>query len=76
MARELFLKNIHVAHIIIDGPIDTPLIRSVSPETFENRPVDGVLNPDDIAETYWNIHCQPRNAWLRETALRPWLEPW
>ena len=76
MARQLFPKNIHVAHIIIDGPIDTPLIRRVSPETFENRPVDGVLNPDDIAETYWNIHCQPRNAWLRETTLRPWLEPW
>ena len=76
MARELFQKNIHVAHIIIDGPIDTPLIRRVSPETFENRPVDGVLNPDDIAETYWNIHCQPRSAWLSETTLRPWLEPW
>ena len=76
MARELFPKNIHVAHVIIDGPIDAPLIRRVSPETFENSPVDGVLNPDDIAETYWNIHCQPRSAWLSETTLRPWLEPW
>lgn len=76
MARELFPKNIHVAHIIIDGPIDTPLMRRVSPETFETRPADGVLNPDDIAETYWNIHCQPRSAWLSETTLRPWLEPW
>lgn len=76
MARELFPKNIHVAHIIIDGPIDTPLIRRMSPQVFEDRPADGVLSPDDIAETYWNIHCQPRSAWLSETTLRPWLEPW
>ena len=76
MARELFPKNIHVAHIIIDGPIDTPLIRRAMPKVFEERPADGVLNPDDIAETYWTIHCQPRSAWLSETTLRPWLEPW
>ena len=76
MARELFPKNIHVAHIIIDGPIDTPLIRRMMPKVFEERPEDGVLAPDDIAETYWNIHCQPRSAWLHETQLRPWVEPW
>jgi NAD(P)-dependent dehydrogenase (short-subunit alcohol dehydrogenase family) len=76
MARELFPKNIHVAHVIIDGPIDTPLIRRVMPSVFEERPADGVLLPDDIAETYWTIHCQPRSAWLHETQLRPWLEPW
>ena len=76
MARELFPKNIHVAHIIIDGPIDTPLIRRMMPRVFEERPADGVLAPDDIAETYWTIHCQPRSAWLSETQLRPWLEPW
>ncbi len=76
MARELFPKNIHVAHIIIDGPIDTPLIRRMMPKVFAERPADGVLAPDDIAETYWTIHCQPRSAWLHETQLRPWLEPW
>jgi NAD(P)-dependent dehydrogenase (short-subunit alcohol dehydrogenase family) len=76
MARELFPKNIHVAHVIIDGPIDTPLIRRMMPTVFEERPADGVLLPDDIAETYWSIHCQPRSAWLHETQLRPWLEPW
>ncbi len=76
MARELFPQNIHVAHIIIDGPIDTPLIRKMMPKVFEERPADGVLNPDDIAHTYWDIHCQPRSAWLSETTLRPWLEPW
>jgi NAD(P)-dependent dehydrogenase (short-subunit alcohol dehydrogenase family) len=76
MARELFPQNIHVAHIIIDGPIDTPLIRKMQPKTFEERPEDGVLNPDDIATTYWTIYEQPRSAWLSETTLRPWVEPW
>lgn len=76
MARELFPKNIHVAHVIIDGPIDTPLIRRVYPDVFKERPADGVLLPDDIAETYYTIHCQNRSAWTHETELRPWVEPW
>lgn len=76
MARELFPKNIHVAHIVIDGPIDTPLIRRVYPDVFKERPSDGVLLPDDIAETYYAIHSQRRSAWSHETELRPWVEPW
>jgi NAD(P)-dependent dehydrogenase (short-subunit alcohol dehydrogenase family) len=76
MARELFPKNIHVAHVIIDGPIDTPLIRRTMPQVFEARPADGVLNPDDIAETYFALHSQRRSAWTHETELRPWKEPW
>jgi NAD(P)-dependent dehydrogenase (short-subunit alcohol dehydrogenase family) len=76
MARELFPKNIHVAHVVIDGPIDTPLIRRTLPIVFEQRPEDGVLNPDDIAETYFALHSQRRSAWTQETELRPWKEPW
>jgi NAD(P)-dependent dehydrogenase (short-subunit alcohol dehydrogenase family) len=76
MARELAPQNIHVAHVVIDGPIDTPLIRSRMPQVFAERPADGVLNPDDIAETYWAIHSQARSAWTHEVDLRPWLEPW
>lgn len=76
MARELFPKNIHVAHVVIDGPIDTPLIRRMAPQVFEERPSDGVLDPDDIAEAYFNLHNQRRSAWTHETELRPWKEPW
>ena len=47
------------------GRFDTPLIRRVMPDVFESRPEDGVLRPDDIAESYWMIHNQPRSAWLR-----------
>lgn len=76
MARELQPSNIHVAHIIVDGPIDTPLIRRRMPEVFAKRPEDGVLLPDDIAESYWMLHRQPRSAWSHEIDLRPWVEPW
>ena len=76
MARELFPKNIHVAHVIIDGPIDTPLIRKMMPQVFEDRPADGVLAPADIADAYYALHVQNRSAWTHETELRPWKEPW
>ena len=76
MARELQPQNIHVAHVVIDGPIDTPLIRQRMPQVFENRPPDGVLLPEDIAEAYYQLHCQKRSAWTQETELRPWKEEW
>jgi len=76
MAKELMPKNIHVAHVIIDGPIDTEWTRRTFPDMVKERPVDGLLQPDDIAETYWAIHSQKRSAWTFETDVRPWLEPW
>jgi len=62
--------------VIIDGPIDTPLIRKMMPKVFEERPSDGVLAPEAIADTYYAIHSQHRSAWTHETELRPWKEPW
>ena len=76
MAKELMPQNIHVAHVIIDGPIDTEWTRQRFPDMVKERPVDGLLQPDDIAETYWTIHNQKRSAWTFETDLRPWIEPW
>ena len=35
---------------------------------------DGILNPDHIAENYWMLHSQPRDAWTHELDLRPWVE--
>jgi len=75
-AREFGPQGIHVAHIVIDGPIDTAFTRERFPEIYETRPADGVLRPDDIAETYWQVHCQPRSAWTFELDVRPWVEPW
>jgi NADP-dependent 3-hydroxy acid dehydrogenase YdfG len=76
MARELWPKGIHVAHPVIDGAIDTEFIRSNFPERYSMKDQHGILNPDSIAEAYWQIHQQPRDAWTHETELRPWLESW
>ncbi|MBS0519970.1 MAG: SDR family oxidoreductase [Proteobacteria bacterium] len=75
MARELGPQNIHVAHVVIDGAIDTEWIRTNFPQRYEGGP-DVVLNPDDIAEAYWQLHRQPRSAWTFEMDLRPWKETW
>jgi len=76
MARELWPRNIHVAHTIIDGAIDTEWIRSNFPERYAQKDRQGIIDPDSIAEAYWQIHRQPRDAWSHETELRPWMENW
>lgn len=76
MARELWPRGIHVAHTVIDGAIDTEFIRTNWPERYATRDRGGILDPEHIAETYWQIHCQPRDAWTHETELRPWIESW
>jgi len=77
MARELGPKGIHVAHVIIDGAIDTPWIQKLFPDYVkEKKKIDGLMNPDDIAKNYIMLHKQPRNAWTQELDLRPWVEKW
>ena len=76
MARELWPKGIHVAHTIIDGAIDTEFIRSNFPERYATKADGGILDPEHIADAYWRIHEQPRDAWTHETELRPWIEAW
>ncbi len=77
MARELGPKGIHVAHVIIDGAIDTPWIKKLFPDYFkEKKKIDGLMNPDDIARNYIMLHKQPSNAWTQELDLRPWVEKW
>ena len=74
MARELGPQGIHVASVIIDGMIDSQRVRERFPERATQLPPDGMLKPDDIAETYWQLHQQPRDAWTFEVDLRPWAE--
>ena len=76
MARELGPKNIHVAHVVVDGAIDTEFIRSTFPERYATKADDGILSPEHIAENYWYLHTQPRDAWTFELDLRPWNERW
>ena len=67
LARELGPKGIHVAHIIIDGVIDTPSVR----ERYQLSEDEPLLLPDDIAEAYWSLVQQPKSAWTFELDLRP-----
>ncbi len=74
MARELGPRGIHVAHSIIDGAIDTAFIRDNFPDRYALKSQDGILNPDHIADAYWMLHTQPRDAWTHELDLRPYME--
>jgi NAD(P)-dependent dehydrogenase (short-subunit alcohol dehydrogenase family) len=76
MARELGPKNIHVAHVVVDGAIDTEFIRTSFPERYALKEQDGILNPEHIADNYWHLHAQPRDAWTFELDLRPYMERW
>lgn len=74
MARELGPQGIHVAHPIIDGAIDTAWIAENFPQRYALKDQDGILDPDHIADAYWMLHNQPRDAWTHELDLRPWME--
>jgi NAD(P)-dependent dehydrogenase (short-subunit alcohol dehydrogenase family) len=74
MARELGPQGVHVAHVVIDGAIDTAFIAENFPERYALKSADGILNPEHIADAYWQLHQQPRSAWTHELDLRPWME--
>jgi NAD(P)-dependent dehydrogenase (short-subunit alcohol dehydrogenase family) len=75
-AREFGPKGLHVAHVVIDGAVDGNRINSLLPDLKGKLGEDGLLSPDGIAENYWHLHTQPRNAWTHELDLRPWVETW
>jgi len=73
-AREYGPRGIHVAHVVIDGGIDGERLRTNAPERAAAAGEGGLLQPDAIAETYWQLHRQPRSAWTHELDLRPFKE--
>jgi NAD(P)-dependent dehydrogenase (short-subunit alcohol dehydrogenase family) len=74
MARELGPQGIHVAHVVIDGGIDTEFVRGLRPDFDAAKANDLVLSPDAIAAQYVMLHKQHRSAWTHELDLRPWGE--
>ena len=68
-AREFQPAGIHVAHIIMDGIIDTAQSRAL----HKMDPLK-MMSPDDIAETFWQIAQQPKSVWSHEIDLRPHSE--
>jgi len=67
LAVELWPKSIHVAHVIIDGVIDTTQVR----KRYRPSMQEPLLKPDAIAEAYWNLIQQDRSTWSLEIDLRP-----
>jgi len=70
LAREFGSQGIHVAHIIIDGMINTQRVRAMASEREENT----LLAPEAIAQTYWQLYQQDATAWTLELDLRPAVE--
>lgn len=78
-------KGIHVAHLLIDGPVDAPdtLGKLLGAERYQalrderGLEKDGLLVSAKLAETYFHIAHQHRSAWTHELDLRPWSDlPW
>lgn len=77
MARELGPRGIHVAHLVIDAGVDTAWVRERRRQAGrEPAAPDVLMDPSSIAETYWMLHHQPRDAWTQELDLRPYGERW
>lgn len=78
MARELGPKNIHVAHLVVDAGVDTAFVRDLRRQRTgqDSFAPDELMKPESIAETYWQLHAQPRDAWTHELDIRPYGERW
>lgn len=70
IAREFGPKGIHMAHVVIDGQIDSPAYSRKMPD----RDTGSFLSPESIAEQYWQIHIQNPTSWTLEMDLRPAVE--
>jgi NAD(P)-dependent dehydrogenase (short-subunit alcohol dehydrogenase family) len=70
MARELGPEGVHVAHVVIDGQINTPQVK----RSYPNRDDEEFLDSDEIADSYWHLIEQDRSAWTLELDLRPHVE--
>src|SRR5229473_6542267 len=81
IARELGPKNIHVAHLVIDSSVDTEWVRQLianreGPQAIENLDPNRLMRPAAVAEAYWQLYQQPRDAWTFEHEIRPFGEKW
>jgi NAD(P)-dependent dehydrogenase (short-subunit alcohol dehydrogenase family) len=73
LAKAYGKKGIHVAHFRLDATLDVPEVREWMGENFVEEETS---NTDDVAETYWWTHKQPRSSWSNEIELRPYTEEW
>ena len=70
LAKAYSRDGVHFVHVRLDCDLDVPLMRAHYADT------SGLASPDDVAESYWLTHLQPRSAWSNEIELRPYTEMW
>jgi NAD(P)-dependent dehydrogenase (short-subunit alcohol dehydrogenase family) len=80
-ARELGPKNIHVAHLVIDAGVDTAWVRErirarEGDAALLDLSPDRLMQPSSVADAYWVLYQQPRDAWTFEMDIRPFGEKW
>ena len=80
-ARELGPKNIHVAHLVIDSGVDTAWVRErirqrEGDDALQNLDPGRLMRPEAVADAYWHLYRQPRDAWSSEMEIRPFGEKW
>jgi NAD(P)-dependent dehydrogenase (short-subunit alcohol dehydrogenase family) len=76
MAREFGPQGLHIAHVVVDGVIDSERVRQAQPERVAALGQKGLLEPDSIARAYLWLHEQTPDAWTFELDLRPGVEKW
>jgi NAD(P)-dependent dehydrogenase (short-subunit alcohol dehydrogenase family) len=80
-ARELGPQGIHVAHLIIDAGVDTAWVRErikarEGEAALANLDPGRLMRPAAVADAYWQIYQEPRDAWSFEREIRPFAEKW
>jgi NAD(P)-dependent dehydrogenase (short-subunit alcohol dehydrogenase family) len=86
-ARDLGPQGIHVAHVIVDGLIDTERVAGMMGAAKDDDSVrrcsnplaralidEQRLDPDSIASTFVHLAEQERSCWTFELDVRPWKE--
>lgn len=76
LAKDYGPKGVHVGHVVVDGVINGDMVRGLIAEYLEQLGEDGSMEPDAIADAFWFLHSQPRNAWSFEIDVRPYKETW
>jgi NAD(P)-dependent dehydrogenase (short-subunit alcohol dehydrogenase family) len=73
LAKAYAKDGLHVAHIRLDCDLDVPIMRELYGDRYDP---EALASPNDVAETYWWVHKQPKGAWSNEVELRPHTETW
>ena len=78
LSAEFSNKGIHIAHIVIDGMVDAPdtLGKVLGPELYQKlreekgMEKDGLVLPENVADTYFHLYKQHRSTWTHEIDIR------